>query len=103
MSFQFAAGSAEHGSEKEGLPLVLLMLLLLRKYRILSSSNSGLYGKAAIRKVARLILRIACARSPHLRYIAGRNERWVPYMKVLLPQRLFDYALRRGFGLLADG
>lgn len=53
-------------------------------------------------KVARLILRIARARSPRLRYIAGRNERWVPYMKVLLPQRLFDYALRRGFGLLAE-
>lgn len=53
------------------------------------------------RKVARLLLKIAGARSPRLRYIIGRNERWIPYLKVFLPQRLFDYLLRRGFGLRA--
>jgi hypothetical protein len=38
------------------------------------------------------------ARTPRLRYAAGQ-ERWLPYHKLLLPQRLFDYLLRRGFGL----
>jgi NAD(P)-dependent dehydrogenase (short-subunit alcohol dehydrogenase family) len=52
-------------------------------------------------KVAHIILNIARARSPRLRYVVGR-ERWVPYAKVLLPQRLFDYAVRRGFGLRAN-
>lgn len=50
------------------------------------------------REVALLILRIACARSPSFRYGAGRDGRWVPHLKVLLPQRLFDYLLRRSFG-----
>jgi NAD(P)-dependent dehydrogenase (short-subunit alcohol dehydrogenase family) len=53
-------------------------------------------------RVARLILKIARARSPRLRYGAGR-EALVPYAKVLLPQRLFDYALRRAFGLRKQG
>jgi NAD(P)-dependent dehydrogenase (short-subunit alcohol dehydrogenase family) len=52
------------------------------------------------RKVAHLILKVACSRSPRLCYEIGAKERWVPYLKVLLPQRLFDYVLRRGFGLL---
>jgi NAD(P)-dependent dehydrogenase (short-subunit alcohol dehydrogenase family) len=52
------------------------------------------------RKVAHLILKVARAHLPRLRYVIGRKERWIPYLKVLLPQRLFDYVLRRGFGLL---
>lgn len=51
------------------------------------------------RIVADLILKIARARSPRMRYMTGR-ERWVPYFKVLAPQRLFDYVLRRWFGLI---
>jgi NAD(P)-dependent dehydrogenase (short-subunit alcohol dehydrogenase family) len=53
-------------------------------------------------KVAYLILKVARARSPRLRYGAGGEAHWVPYLKVLLPQRLFDYLLRRGFGLQKD-
>jgi hypothetical protein len=54
------------------------------------------------RKVAHLILKVARTRSPLLRYGAGREAYWLPYLKVLLPQRLFDYLVRRGFGLLKD-
>ena len=50
-------------------------------------------------QVARLIVKVACARRPRLRYAAGGEARWLPYLKVLLPQRLFDYLVRRGFGL----
>lgn len=52
------------------------------------------------RKVATLILRVACARSPLSRYGAGRDGRWVPPLKILMPQRLFDYLLRRSFGFV---
>jgi hypothetical protein len=52
--------------------------------------------------VAQLILQVARARSLRLRYGAGAEAHWVPYLKVLLPQRLFDYLLRRGFSLLKD-
>lgn len=51
------------------------------------------------RKVADLILKIAHARSPRLRYGVGTEAYWLPYLKVLSPQSLFDYLLRRGFGL----
>lgn len=51
------------------------------------------------RKVAALILKIAHARSPRYRYGAGRDGRWVPHLKVLLPQHLTDRLLRRSFGL----
>jgi hypothetical protein len=54
------------------------------------------------RKVARIILKVARVRSPRLRYGVGREAHCLPYIKVLLPQRLFDYALRRGFGLFQD-
>lgn len=50
-------------------------------------------------KVASAILKIARTRSPKLRYGAGRGALWVPPLRTLLPQRLFDTALRRGFGL----
>jgi NAD(P)-dependent dehydrogenase (short-subunit alcohol dehydrogenase family) len=51
------------------------------------------------RVVARLILEITRVRSPRRRYGAGREATWLPYLKVLLPQSLFDRLLRRGFGL----
>ena len=53
-------------------------------------------------KVAKLILKIVHTRSYKLRYCAGSEARWIPYLKVLLPQRLFDNLLRRGFGLKKD-
>lgn len=50
-------------------------------------------------KVAKLISKIAHTRSPLLRYGAGSEACWMPYLKLLLPQRLFDKLLRHGFGL----
>ncbi len=52
--------------------------------------------------VARLVLRVARARSPRLRYPAGWEARFLPYLKVLAPQRLIDQLLRRGYGLHAS-
>lgn len=49
--------------------------------------------------VADLIVKIARDRSPRGRYGVGPEARWIPYLRVLLPQRLLDHALRRGFGL----
>ncbi len=51
------------------------------------------------RKVAELVLKVARAPSPRLRYGVGREAYWLPYLKVLLPQSLFDHLVRRGFGL----
>ncbi|HVX39331.1 MAG TPA: SDR family NAD(P)-dependent oxidoreductase [Gemmatimonadaceae bacterium] len=50
-------------------------------------------------EVAALIVRIARSRAPRLRYGAGAEARLLPYLKLLLPQRTFDWLLRRGFGL----
>jgi NAD(P)-dependent dehydrogenase (short-subunit alcohol dehydrogenase family) len=49
--------------------------------------------------VAERILEIARAPSPRLRYAVGSEAHWLPYLKLLLPQRTFDRLLRRGFGL----
>ncbi|GAB3971566.1 oxidoreductase [Actinoallomurus acanthiterrae] len=51
------------------------------------------------RKVAAVVLKIARTRSPLPRYGAGRDALWVPPVKTLLPGRLFDRLLRRGYGL----
>lgn len=50
-------------------------------------------------KMAKLVLKIAQIRAPKMRYYAGSEALWIPYLKVLLPQRFFVYLLRRGFGL----
>lgn len=50
------------------------------------------------RKVARVVLKVARARRPRSRYGVGR-KRGLPFLKVLLPQRLLDWLVRRGFGL----
>ncbi len=52
-------------------------------------------------EAAALILRIARTPRPRLRYGAGREGRWLPYLRTLLPQRLTDTLLRRSFGLPA--
>jgi NAD(P)-dependent dehydrogenase (short-subunit alcohol dehydrogenase family) len=61
--------------------------------------SSSLAGGRDPRKAAKVILSIARARSPRLRYGAGGEALWLPFLRVLLPQRLFDYFLRQGFGL----
>jgi len=50
-------------------------------------------------EVARLIVKVADARVPRLRYPVGPAAHWLPFLKVLLPQRLFDHLVRRGYGL----
>ena len=50
-------------------------------------------------KVARLIVKVARDRSPRLRYGVGAEAHWLPYLRVLAPQRALDVLLRRGFGL----
>jgi NAD(P)-dependent dehydrogenase (short-subunit alcohol dehydrogenase family) len=49
--------------------------------------------------VAELIVRVALARSPKLRYGLGTEARWIRLSRSLLPQRWFDALVRRGFGL----
>jgi NAD(P)-dependent dehydrogenase (short-subunit alcohol dehydrogenase family) len=51
------------------------------------------------RQMSRLLLRIVNSRSPRFRYPAGREAHWLPYLKLLLPQRLFDYILHRAYRL----
>ena len=50
-------------------------------------------------RVAQLIAKIARDRSPRGHYGVGPEAHWLPYLRVLLPQRLFDSLLRRGFHL----
>lgn len=51
------------------------------------------------RTVATLIAKIAHARAPRGRYGAGREATWLPRVKTLLPQRLFDTLLRHSYRL----
>jgi NAD(P)-dependent dehydrogenase (short-subunit alcohol dehydrogenase family) len=50
-------------------------------------------------KVARTIARIAREKSPRLRYRVGSDARWVPRIKKVLPERIFEEGVRRRFGL----
>lgn len=50
-------------------------------------------------KVANLILKVIRKKSPQLRYGIGNESHWIPYLKILLPQRLLDYLVMKGFGL----
>lgn len=77
--------------------------VLIADYDEARRAVRNIFRKAATRgddprKVARLIFEIANASQPRLRYAIG-GERWLPYLKVLLPQGAFDYLLRRGFKL----
>lgn len=50
-------------------------------------------------RVGELIVDVARTQTPRFRYGAGTEARWLPFLRVLLPQRVFEYLLRRGFGL----
>lgn len=50
-------------------------------------------------KAAQMILKIALSSAPRFRYGVGSGAAWLPYLRTLIPQRLFDYLVRRGFGL----
>lgn len=50
-------------------------------------------------RAANLIVKVACSRVPRFRYGVGNGAAWLPYLRTLLPQQLFDYLVRRGFGL----
>lgn len=50
-------------------------------------------------RVAALIVAIAQARRPRLRYRVGADARWVPRLKQLLPESWFQAGMRRRLGL----
>jgi NAD(P)-dependent dehydrogenase (short-subunit alcohol dehydrogenase family) len=50
-------------------------------------------------RAAQMIVKVAQSRVPRFRYGVGSGATWLPYLRALLPQRLFDYVVRRGFGL----
>jgi NAD(P)-dependent dehydrogenase (short-subunit alcohol dehydrogenase family) len=52
--------------------------------------------------VSRVILRVARTKAPRLRYGVGREAYWIPFARVLLPQRWFDVLVRKGFGLTKE-
>ncbi len=54
------------------------------------------------RKVAHLISKTARERSPRLRYGVGCASHWLPFLKVLLPQSLFDSILRKAYGIVKN-
>ncbi|MGH3761429.1 SDR family oxidoreductase [Actinophytocola sp.] len=51
------------------------------------------------RKAAAVIGKVASVSAPRARYGAGWDGVWVPYLKAVLPQRVVDLALRRGYHL----
>ncbi|MFZ0832207.1 MAG: SDR family oxidoreductase [Mycobacterium sp.] len=51
------------------------------------------------RKVAELIVKIAASAAPRGRYGVGVDSVTLPLLKTLLPQRIFEFALRRGYHL----
>lgn len=50
-------------------------------------------------RAAEVIVKIAHSRAPRFRYGVGSGAAWLPYLRALLPRQLFDYLVRRGFGL----
>lgn len=50
-------------------------------------------------KVAELILKVIRGKLPRLRYRIGKGSHWIPYLKILLPQKLLDSLIIKGFGL----
>ncbi len=48
-------------------------------------------------RAAQVIVKVAQSRAPRFRYGVGRGAAWLPYLRTLLPQQLFDYLVRRGF------
>lgn len=70
-------------------------------YDALRAAVTKTFGRALERGsdpsvAARLIVTVARARAPRLRYVAGRGS-FIPYLKVLAPQRLLDVLIRKGF------
>ena len=50
-------------------------------------------------EVAELVVRVAGAKAPRLRYRVGSGARWVPVLKGLLPQKAFAMGMRKRFNL----
>lgn len=50
-------------------------------------------------EVAELVVRVAGAKAPRLRYRVGSDARWVPVLKGLLPQKAFAMGMRKRFNL----
>jgi NAD(P)-dependent dehydrogenase (short-subunit alcohol dehydrogenase family) len=49
--------------------------------------------------VARCVARVLAASRPRLRYRVGNDARWVPRLRRLMPEWLFEAALRRNYGI----
>lgn len=47
--------------------------------------------------VAELVARVLAARRPKLRYRVGTDARWIPRLRRLMPEFLFEAALRRNY------
>ena len=47
--------------------------------------------------VARCVARVLAASRPRLRYRVGNDARWVPRLRRLIPEWLFEAALRRNY------
>ncbi len=62
-----------------------------------SMLQRGLERGADPATTAALIVKVAATRAPRYRYATGVNGIALPLVKTLLPQRLFEYALRRGY------
>ncbi|HET6582212.1 MAG TPA: SDR family NAD(P)-dependent oxidoreductase [Nannocystaceae bacterium] len=91
----FRTGIVESGSVTEGRFADYDEVRRAAEHTLRESARRG----GDPRRVAAAVVRAALARTPKLRYVAGADGYLVPYLKVLLPQRLFDVLLRRGFGL----
>ena len=50
-------------------------------------------------EVAELVVRVAGAKAPRLRYRVGSDARWVPVLKGLLPQKAFAIGMRKRFNV----
>ncbi len=50
-------------------------------------------------RAAQVIVKVVLSRAPRFRHGVGSGAAWLPYLRTLLPQQLFDYLVRRGFGL----
>lgn len=66
---------------------------------VTTTMSKGLSKGGDPRMVADRVFAIARAPSPRLRHAVGADAKILPFLKLLLPQGLFEYLLRRGYGL----
>lgn len=94
----FFATNIHHSSEASSTTRTFADYDSLRS-SLRSSINDSLDRADDPKKVAQTIARIARKRSPRLRYRVGDDARWAPLFTTLLPERVFEAAVRKRFGL----